>query len=712
MPGAPAPEVFVRLKELQKRGRYVDAWELVRENDAPERWPEAEQRMRGARLLERLGAVERARRMVLREWRRKATRRFAREEVFWEVLRNRGALLTWQWLERYPAGADEDEEARMDDFGFRGYVLTKLRDFQRAEACLTEGLKLKADSRWLRLLRADLLETQDRREEALALVDEVLAADPHYVSAISTRAEILADLQRDGEAVATLQQGLGEVQSAQLAAQLANLLMELGQLDEAGAALDRYETLTPLREARVQDWIFARRCDLASHRGDQGTALEWAERIQKDGFYKRVAEKLKAAQGLLRREVLPVAFVRQHHSTCAPATVTSIANFWGHDVVHLDLAEEICYDGTPDYRERDWAEKNGWVTREFKVTVESAKQLIDAGMPFALNTVYPGGAHAQAVVGYDEFRTVLFIRDPGNRNTTEFLAEEALKEQAPFGPRGFVMVPPTEAERLAVLPLPDTEVYDLTHAISAGLYAHDRTRAAAALETLRRDRPNHLLRWHGELSMSRYDGNHSQTLRCLEELLKLHPEVVNWQTEQMHMIREVRGREALLTALREVCEKDGSHPLLWRMLARELQSDDRNRAEVARWLKRVHRCRVDAQAVVAQANLLWSERKWQEAAELYRLASCLDSRNEGLAMSYFNAARWTGQTEEALSMLRRRFEDEGHLSGQPACTLARALEQLDRMPECLAVLEESLKRRPDDADHAMYVAGELAMSGR
>lgn len=712
MPGVPEPATIKQLKDLHKQGRYLDAWELIRDLDPPEEWPEVGHRLQGARLLDRLGAGERGRRMVLREWRRKETRHLAREDALWEVLKMRGALLTWQWLEKHPPDPREDEENHRDHHGFRAYLLTKLRDFQRAEASLAEGFKLDPESHWLRVLRADLHEAQDQRMEALGQLEEALARAPTYISGIASRAEILADLQRDEEAVAVLQSALTQVQSGQLASQLANLLIELGRLEEAEAALDLFERVTPLREPQGEDWLRARRCALASHRGDHEAALLWASRVQKDGFYRRVEEKLKAAQGELRRKVLPVAFVRQHDVTCAPATVTSLAQYWGHDVVHLELAEEICYDGTPDYRERNWAEKNGWATREFRVTVEAAKQLIDAGMPFVLNTVYPGGAHAQAVIGYDEFRTVLFIRNPGNRHTTEFLAEEALKEQEPFGPRGFVMVPAPEAARLAELNLPDSEVYDLTHQISSALDRHDRTLAAAALETLRQDWPNHLLRIHGELMMARYDGNHSQALRCLEELLSVYPDVVNWQMEAMSMIREVRGREALLTALRNICAKKDSHALLWRMLARELQSDDRNSDEVARWLRRVHRCRVDAQAVTVQANLRWTRREWPEATELYRLASCLDSRKEGPAMTYFNAAILTGQAEAAISLLRRRYEDEGDLSGQPACTLARALERMSRAVESLKILEESLRRRPEDADHAMYVAGEMASWGR
>jgi tetratricopeptide (TPR) repeat protein len=712
MPGVPDQETLKAAFALKKAGRFVDAWKSLEPFEPPEKWQDPDDRMNAARLIESLGGRKRARQMYFSTWRHKEERHAAREEMFWEMLEFRGAFLTWQWLARNPPDSREGEDAARDHFGYRAYLLTQLRDYQRAAAELEKGLQIKPDCHWFLLLKSNLFSAQDQRERALAVVQEIVAKDPTYVAAVSDLAGLLTDLQRDDESVAALRSGVEKTQSARLAAELVNLLTETDAYDEAESALDLYEKYSPLRETRGDDWIAGRRCDIASHRGDQQEALKWAARVQKTGFYKLVAEKLKAAQPGLRRKVLAVPFIRQHDVTCAPASLTSIAHYWGHDVLHLDLANEICYDGTPDYREREWAERNGWATREFRVTVEGARSLIDAGMPFVLNTVHPGGAHAQVVMGYDEFRTVLFIRDPGNRNTTEFLAAEALAEQEPFGPRGFVMVPPPEADRLKALPLEDGDLYEVRHAINLALHAHDRERAAQQLEVLRERWPNHPLRWHGELLVSRYDGTDSQSLACLEELLKLHPDVVNWQSERVHLIADVRGREAMLAELRRLCAAKHSHPILWRMLVRQLQFDHRHLPEASRWLRRVHRHRLEGDALLAQATIFWDSGNRAEATELYRLASCQSPRSRSLALSYFRAARWTGQVEEALSLLRQRYEEEGHLSGNPAATLAEALDELNLAAESLAVLKESVTRRPDDADHAMLVAGELALWGQ
>lgn len=703
---------MTQLKTLQLDGRYLDAWSLIQDFDPPEQWPSPQWRLRGARLIETLGDRGRATRMYFKEWRRRESRAFARSEMFYLVLNRRGAYLALQWLKANPPAPDESPGRHEDHHGHRAIALTMLRDFDEAQSSLARGDEFEPGSRWLQLLRADLLQAQDLRAEALATAREVLSAEPMYVSAICSSAELLSELDRDEEAVTILQEGSHRVQSGQLLAQLAGLLVELKRYDDAWAVLDRYEKTMPLSAGESHNWLCGQRCDIASHLGKVEEALHWAEQVTKGGFYKRLATKLRAAKGPLRKLLLPVPFIQQHQSTCAPAAITSIARFWGENVKHLDLADSICYDGTPDYRERQWADGNGWKTREFRVTVESAKTLLDAGMPFVLNTVYPGGAHAQVVMGYDDCRTVLFIRDPGNRHTSEFLATEALEEQAPFGPRGFVMVPEAEAARLAALDLPDAGMYDLTHAIDVAIERHDRAAAIKALDVLRRDHEGHLLRWHGELAIARYDGNHSQALNSIEALLQIHPQVVNWQTERLQMIREVRGRAATVAALREVCAQKESHAIHWRMLARELHWDERHTVEARQWLKKVHRTRLDAVAILTEANIWWERREREKATGLYRLAACIEDKNESLVMSYFRATRWVGQTGLSLAMLRRRFDDQGSLSAQPAVTLYRALNDLNLGKEGLDVLEESLRRRPDDADHAIFVAGELVLWNR
>src|SRR4029078_11346090 len=98
-------------------------------------------------------------------------------------------------------------------------------------------------------------------------------------------------------------------------------------------------------------------------------------------------KRLEKGGGRGKRVGLKVGFVRQHHMTCAPATLSAISRFWSMPADHLEVAEAICYDGTPAHSERRWAEDHGWATVEFSVTWDAARALIDRGVPFTLTTV-------------------------------------------------------------------------------------------------------------------------------------------------------------------------------------------------------------------------------------------------------------------------------------------------------------------------------------
>ena len=118
----------------------------------------------------------------------------------------------------------------------------------------------------------------------------------------------------------------------------------------------------------------------------------------------------------------------------------------------------------------------------------------------------------------------------------------------------------------------------------------------------------------------------------------------DYTVDQVRAFPDLRGREVFTEELRKVCAKKDSHPLLWRMLARELHWEARHVAKATRWLRRYHRSRMDATAVLTSANLLWDDRRREEATVLYRLASCLNDKNESFSMSYFKAARWVRRT--------------------------------------------------------------------
>src|SRR3954454_8730690 len=94
--------------------------------------------------------------------------------------------------------------------------------------------------------------------------------------------------------------------------------------------------------------------DAAFLNGDIQKAIHFAD-ISSTPFHLKIKERLENLNGTEKRVHLKLGFVRQHYLTCAPATLTNIARFWQKKAEHLELANEMCYEGTPAYKERIWA---------------------------------------------------------------------------------------------------------------------------------------------------------------------------------------------------------------------------------------------------------------------------------------------------------------------------------------------------------------------
>ncbi len=377
----------------------------------------------------------------------------------------------------------------------------------------------------------------------------------------------------------------------------------------------------------------------------------------------------------------------------------------------MEVAEQICYDGTPAHSERAWAVQNGWIAREFTVTWESAAALLDRGMPFTFTTVAPGTAHLQAVIGYDSRRGTLLTRDPSQRLFGEALGEELLESLRSTGPRGMAMAPAERAELLAGIELPDADLFDRYYDLQQALERHERSAAQAAYDALLELAPNHRLTINGRLALSRYDADMVTSLECIEALLEQFPDDGNLLLGRLFYLRELGQREERLALLQRLCESDKTDPLFWRNYAEELSYDARRHAEAERLARRAFRYRPDGRSLTVLANIAWDAMRREEALELYRFAACLDERDEDIASSYFVASRHFRRFDETLRFLRDRFERFGGKSNWPARTLYRALHQLGRSRDAIATIEKALKRRPDDGDLQLFAAECFAQYG-
>ena len=461
------------LRRLLDRGLMLQAFQQAQTLGALPTWGGTEARCCAAQLCGLLGAPRLERRLFLRAHREAP----AHPESFYHyvclVLQSRGAWEGWQLLSKTHSMVEPSPRLRFPMMALRVRLAGHLRDFETADALLGKAEAFSPDPARVFLERSWLLQKQDRYEEALKSARAALSKQPAWPAAVQATAHLLQLLDRDTEALELLDQAARSLESSGVVAQLAQLHLEIGQPARVLECLDQFERFTPLRERAVSAWLTHKRAEAAYLDGKFAVAVTHARASQdpESEAFAKGCEALASRGGTLseHRQLLSVPFVRQHHVTCAPATLTAISRFWGRAVEQQAVADQICYNGTAAHREREWAEQNGWIAREFRLTAKSAQALIGRGIPFGLATSGPRMGHMQAVAGYDSLRDALLIRDPYLRNIREFGIVPFLEGFRSSGPRALVLVPAERPELLDGLELDEAALYDRFHRLHLAL---------------------------------------------------------------------------------------------------------------------------------------------------------------------------------------------------------------------------------------------------
>lgn len=604
--------------------------------------------------------------------------------------------------------SSETDPAYAELLSYQADLFSIYRDFDRAWHYQKIAESLSPENCWIRMRRASILSSDDKHDEALKEAEDAFKMRPAYRAPTAMLANLYWNANRDEDALNLLTESLETNDSPGSCAQLAHYYDEIGEYDKGLEAIQLYEDRSPLADKHVKEYIANMRAMFYCMKGNQSKLVEFGK-LSGHPFYEKVVEKIDKKELDFEagtREVLPVPFVRQDNLTCAPATLTALCKHWKKPAEHLDVAEEICYDGTPAFKERFWAINNGWHVREFNAGPEVTRALIDAGMPYALGTVEPTSAHLQAVIGYDTRIGTLIIRDPGARHYREVTIEEFFKEYEFSGPRGMVFVPKSQAAKLNAIPLPASELYDIYHDIQAFLEDHSRDEAEQGWSDLKTLAPDDRLTKLAEWSLCAYDGDLPRIREIAEELSSEYPEANKYRLDIYRRNAEFQTRDERISWLRSELAKDKVFTLFYKELADLLEEDARSLDEAEYYYRRALKFRqTDPETIHGLANLLWGKREFEEATELYRLASCLSPLEEYWADSYFKACRWTNQSEIGLSWLKNRFHKHGSKDSGPAMTLWTALDLLNRDEERDELLKEALQLRPDDG-HLIYFAAQ------
>lgn len=713
---SPEPNItqLAELTLLYDSGRYLEAFDAIKGFAPVDQWRSVPSLILAGRLVSQWGDRALSNRLHQRAYRLAPQDDDAAYYYALNLWHKHGVFETLGFLQMYsgqqPVRPTSRTGAHLQLLQAR--ILGLFRDFSAAEPIIEDVLRRFPDDPWAWVEKSGLLRDQDRYEESYDAACESSRLRPWYRPALIAQAHLLQLLERDAEALTLLQSSLTQTQSAALAQMLVLALEEQGRHREILVVLDRVAELLPMADKAERSWIASRRSDAAYRSGERSLALTSAQAVDTP-YYKKMAERLAVADPAGRRVLLGVGFVRQHHMTCSPATLAAISNYWNVPADHLEIARQICYDGSPDHAERCWAEQAGWHVREFRATWETTCALLDRGCPFGLVTVGVESSHMQAVIGYDSNLGTLLIRDPYQRNFSEWLAPEFFKDHSAHGPRALLLIP---ADRLTVIEgveLPDASLHDHWHIVRCALHAHDRPAAIAAVTSLKTADAGHLLTLRAELELAQYDGRPAQALELAQRIRTLFPDNHSWCLTELRLLQRV-GRTAEHRArLQELGGQRRALVTLRREYAEDLLHDARRHHQAQRILRALlRRQAVDAGNLRAYANLLWSQRTFDQAMSIYRLAACLADKVEYHWSSYFSASRHLGRVEESLTLLRQRFARWGRQSYQPARTLFTSLDALDRTSEAFDVLREACLLRPADGELLLFAAESYSRYGR
>lgn len=699
------------VERLYKRGLNLQAYALAQSIAPLPKWEGADARILASNLAYNLGAPETSFRWIQKVWRKNKQHPRATLYYALDSLSHKGALPTLLFVRTKSPDFGDNNELNVWWHCLYAEIFAALHDFETAEKWLNKAIEINSEDYWLWVTKSHILNQQDNYQESLAAAYKGLQIGGWRRSSVMATAHGLCLLEKYSDALNLLTEATKHLESAWIIKELADLQSELGQNAPALANYEKLLDHMPMREDVMEQWLYSRLSTMAYLAGDTQKAIRYAD-ISSTPLNVKFKETLENLKGNERRVQLKLGFIRQHEMTCAPATLSNISRYWQKKAEHLEIAEEICYDGTPAHSERSWAEKNGYRVKEFTVNWDDVVELINRRVPITLSTIQPGNGHLQAIIGYDEVRRTFLIRDPYFQKVEEFLVDELLESQKATGPRGMALVPVQYAHLLDGIDLKESRQYGFLFHIEDALTKHDRPKAVELLEAMKREFPGHLLTWRAHWALAGYDANHLQILEAIENLRGVFPDDINLKMNYVSISYGHLRHDERVKLLEDFSRSEKTHPLLWQMFGSDLSQDARQHSRALRWLYKTLRCMPSNPAVYrAIADIYWAKRQFDEALELYRLAACLNDKNEETAWSYFLAAQHRQQTEKALRFLKDRFTRFGHNSRFPAQTLFHALRQIGLNKEAFEVLEKALEKRPADADLKIFVAEVKARFG-
>ena len=698
--------------KLADHGLYLDAQVYCLAQWGPmASWQRPDQIKIAIRLLSNLGRDRDADALILRSWRRcKNDADLCLKVVFYQLNRF-GPIRAQRFYQQHLPLLQELNNADTDLALVQICFYADQKDFVAANELLELIRPQAKDYPWFHRIELMLLQEQQLYPNAAELAQQLLPLYPsdHMLLACC---RALLSAQRGDEARVLLQQHATKYQSCRVWAELIRLSSRSMNWQLCATAVRQFQQLQPLPDRNDADLLAVCQAKIALSQGD----YQSAQQLLRDSYcsYNRILhDNLTAYQPVEQPfKLLSVPHVRQHHLTCAPATLAALSAYFGQHFCQHDIAAEICFDGTPDTLERQWLRQKGYAFIELELNAEICYQLIDADLPFALVTTYGMSSHIQAVVGYNKALGTAYLMDPSYDTITEILLAKTLTDEAASGPRAMVFAPQAQQDKLTRFANTSTVLYQLYDQFETSRKANALTEATQYLAKMQQYDAQHRLTLIARRSLA-IDHNDELLINTVnEQLLQRFPKHVGWRLSRFQTLKNIgQGDDAIAYLMQQVANQP--HIDLKVRLFSEiyrLQPYQQYCQTLLRDLEISGSYRADVYALLA--DYYWQQQQHAKSCQYYFVACCLDDTHQDYVESFFKAARFLNQTESAMQRLNQRFEKYGARAASPAISLYRAYDWQGKAQQGLQVLQLAWQKRPTDVELLDFYLDQLLHHGQ
>jgi len=698
------------IKDLCKVGLYLDALTKAENQWGPiKSWESREQIYIAIRLYINLGGDRVSDAILLKFWRRDKTCPNLLNKILYYKLNNLGPILANDFVKENEHHILKDKSFETELLGFKSIIQKIFKNYSQADYLLDKAISVDPADNWLTSLKIQLLHEQDESIEAKLQAKKHFDAypSPHNMRVLST---ILRKTDGADRSIALYKKHVEQYQSASVWFEYASLLAGIHDWIECEKAISKFEQVRIIEDKQDNKTLTVWKAQIAIHKQEIEQALKLLS-TQNSGYWNIVCENLKQSEGKLDRKILDVPFLKQEHMTCAPTTIAALCKFWGDEYDSHEIADKICFDGTPDTKERQWLRDHNYAFKEFELEAELAYALIDNDIPFALVTTAGFSSHIQAVIGYNRQIGTIYIMDPSNAVMQEMLTKETIEYEAYSGARCIAFVPDNKSELLTKFNFPASELFPIWDEFSCAEEKSDYASAKNALDKLITIDPNHRITLRVKRNFSIWNNDTNTILESNNRLLERFPDQTLLLNSKYVCYRDLARREEGISLLNKYLVKNINLDLLGTLFDEIYDTNDHNdiKARAVEQIKRYGG--YSAYSHWSLANFYWIHQSFELATEHYLYAYCLDETSSRYIESYFKACRHTDKTEEALGFLKLRFNKYKVRSHLPAVSLHQAYDLLGKEHIGIEYLFKALKFHQNDANLLSYLSKQLIDNG-